>query len=212
MATPVEFFIVAVTSIIAIMNPVSTAAVFSVLTDKFSAEHQREVIFNSLRISLVVLIFFALTGQVIFTILGLTLPAFKIAGGLLLISFATGMLAAKKEEYSPEELENIAVVPLAFPLTCGAGTITVVILIASQAVGLIENLLVIVAVLIALLVSYIGMKYSSRILRFIGDQELRVITKFLSIFVLAIAIQFIINGISEAMPQILAEIPAVIPP
>lgn len=212
MASPVEFFFVAVTSIIAIMNPVSTAAVFSVLTDKFSAEHQKEVIFNSLRISLVVLIFFALTGQVIFTILGLTLPAFKIAGGLLLISFATGMLAAKKEEYSPEELENVAVVPLAFPLTCGAGTITVVILIASQAVGLIENLLVIVAVLIALLLSYIGMKYSSHLLSFIGDQELRVITKFLAIFVLAIAIQFIINGISEAMPQILAEIPGIISP
>lgn len=212
MATPVEFFFVAVTSIIAIMNPVSTAAVFSVLTDKFSPGQQKEVIFNSLRISLVVLIFFALTGQVIFTILGLTLPAFKIAGGILLISFATGMLAAKKEEYSPEELENIAVVPLAFPLTCGAGTITVVILIASQAVGLIENLLVIVAVLIALLVSYIGMKYSSRMLMFIGDQELRVITKFLAIFVLAIAIQFIINGIAEAMPQILAEIPGGISP
>jgi multiple antibiotic resistance protein len=124
----------------------------------------------------------------------------------VLISFATGMLAAKKEEYSPEELENIAVVPLAFPLTCGAGTITVVILISSEAAGLIENLLVIVAVLIALAVSYIGMKYSSRILRFIGDQELRIITKFLAIFVLAIAIQFIINGISEAMPQILGNV------
>jgi len=109
--------------------------------------------------------------------------------------------------YSPEELENIAVVPLAFPLTCGAGTITVVILIASQAAGLIENLLVIVAVLIALFASYLGMKYSGRILRFIGEQELRIITKFLAIFVLAIAIQFIINGIAEAMPQILAEIP-----
>jgi multiple antibiotic resistance protein len=206
MGTAIEFLLVAVTSIIAIMNPVSTAAVFSILTDKFSAEQQREVIFNSLRISLVVLIFFALTGQLIFTILGLTLPAFKIAGGLVLISFATGMLAAKKEEYSPEELENIAVVPLAFPLTCGAGTITVVILISSEAAGLIENLLVIVAVLIALAVSYIGMKYSSRILKFIGDQELRIITKFLAIFVLAIAIQFIINGISEAMPQILGNV------
>ena len=202
----IEFLFVAITSIIAIMNPVSTAAVFSILTERFTPEQQREVMLNSLRISLVVLIFFALTGQVIFTVLGLTIPAFKIAGGILLVSFATGMLMAKKEVYSPEELENIAVVPLAFPLTCGAGTITVVILISSQAIGILENLLVIVAVLVAIGASYIAMKYSSRILRFIGEQELRIITKFLAVFVLAIAIQFILNGISDAMPVILAHV------
>jgi len=202
----VEFLIVAITSVIAIMNPVSTAAVFSILTERFTLEQQREVMINSLRISVVVLIFFALTGQLIFTVLGLTLPAFKIAGGILLVSFATGMLSAKKEVYSPDELENIAVVPLAFPLTCGAGTITVVILISSQAVGILENLLVIVAVLVAIGASYIAMKYSSRILGFIGEQELRIITKFLAVFVLAIAIQFILNGISDAMPDILAHV------
>jgi multiple antibiotic resistance protein len=206
MDTPIQFFILAVTSIIAIMNPISTAAVFSILTEKLGLEQQRVVILDSLRISLVVLIFFALTGQIIFTILGLTIPAFKIAGGLILVSFAFGMFTSKKEEYSPEELENIAVVPLAFPLTCGAGTITVVILIASQAAGVIENLLVIVAVFVAILASYIAMKYSSRIIRFIGKHELRIITKFLAIFVLAIAIQFIIDGLAEAMPYILSNI------
>jgi multiple antibiotic resistance protein len=206
MDTALQFFILAVTSIIAIMNPISTAAVFSILTEKLSQEQQRVVILDSLRISLVVLIFFALTGQVIFTVLGLTIPAFKIAGGILLVSFAFGMFAAKKEVYSPEELENIAVVPLAFPLTCGAGTITVVILIASQATGFIENVLVIVAVMVAILSSYFAMRYSGRIIRFIGEHELRIITKFLAIFVLAIAVQFIIDGLADAMPFILSQV------
>lgn len=98
-------------------------------------EQQREVMRTSMEISLVVLVLFALTGQFIFTILGFTLPVFKIARGILLISFATGMIASKRELYSPDDLENISIVALAFLLTCGAGTITTVILIAAEAGG-----------------------------------------------------------------------------
>jgi multiple antibiotic resistance protein len=206
MTADLEFLLVATASIIAIVNPISTAAVYSVLTEQATPGQQRQVMRTSMQISLVVLIFFALTGQFIFTILGLTLPAFKIAGGILLISFATGMLSAKRELYSPEELENISIVPLAFPLTCGAGTITTVILIASEAEGLVQNVIVIAAILITIAASYIAMAYSNHLFRFIGENELRIIAKFLAIFVLAIAIQFIISGLSGAMPEIIAEV------
>jgi multiple antibiotic resistance protein len=201
-----EFLLVATASIIAIVNPISTAAVYSVLTEKATPEQQRQVMRTSMQISLIVLIFFALTGQFIFTILGLTLPAFKIAGGILLISFATGMLSAKRELFSGEELENISIVPLAFPLTCGAGTITTVILIAAEAEGLVQNVIVLVAIVITIAASYIAMAYSNYLFRFIGENELRIITKFLAIFVLAIAIQFIISGLSGAMPEILSAV------
>jgi len=207
-----EYLLVATASILAIMNPVSTAAVFSILTEHVHEDQRKKVMRTSMEISTLVLIFFAVTGQVIFTILGLTLPAFRIAGGILLISFATDMISAKRELFSVEELENISIVPLAFPLTCGAGTITTVILIAAEAEGLVQNILVIIAILISIGMSYIGMAYSSYIFRFIGENELRIITKFLAIFVLAIAIQFIITGLSEAMPQILAEVGVCIPP
>jgi len=207
-----EFLLVATASIIAIVNPISTAAVYSVLTEKATPEQQRQVMRTSMQISLVVLIFFALTGQFIFTILGLTLPAFKIAGGILLISFATGMLSAKRELFSPEELENISIVPLAFPLTCGAGTITTVILIAAEAESLVQNVIVIAAILITIAASYIAMAYSNYLFRFIGENELRIIAKFLAIFVLAIAIQFIISGLSGAMPEILAGVGSCICP
>jgi len=207
-----EFLLVATASIIAIVNPISTAAVYSVLTEKATPEQQRQVMRTSMQISLVVLIFFALTGQFIFTILGLTLPAFKIAGGILLISFATGMLSAKRELFSAEELENISIVPLAFPLTCGAGTITTVILIAAEAEGLVQNVIVMVAIVITIAASYIAMAYSNYLFRFIGENELRIITKFLAIFVLAIAIQFIISGLSGAMPEILSAVGSCICP
>mgnify|MGYP000266732197 CR=1 FL=1 len=120
-----------------------------------------------------------------------------------------GMLASKTIEYSPEELENISIVPLSFPLTCGAGTITTVILLMSEATGIFQSLFVILSIVIAIGISYLMMTYSTFIFGFIGKHEQRVIPKLMAVFVLAIAIQFIINGISEAMPQILSYIPGI---
>ena len=202
----VEFWLFATTSILIIMNPISTSAVFAALTEDMTVDGRRMVILTSLKISVLVLFFFALTGQVIFGIFGLTIPAFKIAGGILLISVATGMLSPKKVEYSTEQLENIAIVPLAFPLTCGAGTITTVILLVSEGVNVFQVASVFVAILIAIGVSYLGMTYAPSIFRIVGEQELRVIPKLMSIIVLAIAIQFLISGIAEAMPQLLAQV------
>lgn len=199
-----EFLALAVTSVLAIMNPVSTAAVYSVLTEDTPEADSIRVMKSAMKISLFVLIFFALTGQLIFSILGLTLPAFKIAGGILLVGVAFSMLNPKITEYSPDQLENIAVVPLAFPLTCGAGTITTVILLTSEATNIPQLASVYGAVIFAIIVSYLAMSYSHLLFRFIGQHEMKVIPRLMAVFVLAIAVQFIINGTGEALPQILS--------
>jgi len=201
-----NYTLVAIASIVAVMNPASTTAVYTALTRNMKPEERRKVITGAMRISAIVLVFFALSGQLIFTIFNITIPAFRIAGGLLLITVATGMLSSRKELYTPEELENIAIVPLAFPLTCGAGTITTVILLASEAGSIVYVIPVLAAIAFAIGVSYIGMLYGPQIFRFIGEEELNVVPKLMAVIVLAIAVQFIISGISEAMPQILSNI------
>jgi multiple antibiotic resistance protein len=202
----IEYAVVATASIIAIMNPISTSAVYLTLTEDMSEDDRMRVIKDAMKIGLIVLFFFAISGQVIFSIFNLTIPAFKIAGGILLLSFAIGMLQStkKKAEYSPEDLENISVVPLAFPLTCGAGTITTVILFASEASNIYETFLVYFAIIVSIGVSYFMMLYAPEIFRIIGKHEERVIVKLLSIFVLAIAVEFLIGGIGEALPQMLS--------
>jgi multiple antibiotic resistance protein len=202
-----QFGLLALTSILAIMNPVSTVAIFSTLAGDLGKTEQEMVIRTAMRVSLFVLLFFAFTGQFLFIILGLTLPAFKIAGGILLLSLAMGMIQPRKVTYSPDELDNIAIVPLAFPLTCGAGTITVVILLASEAQGIFETVLVYAAVGIAVGISYLGMQNAPRILSIFGEHEIRVLVRLLSIFVLAIGVQFLINGVGEALPQIISNLP-----
>ena len=202
-----KFGLIAFTSIIAIMNPISTVAVFSSLTSEMGEKERRTIIRSSMRVALAVLVFFAFTGQILFYILGLTVPAFKIAGGILLLSMAMRMIRAKKEVYTPEELENIAIVPIAFPLTCGAGTITTVILLSSEAQGIVSQAMVYIAILLCIGISYIGLRQAQRILSVLGDHEIRVLVRLLAIFVLAIGVQFLINGIGEALPQILENLP-----
>ena len=202
-----QFGIFALTSILAVMNPISTVAVFSTLAEGLSAQERQIVISTAMRVAFVVLLFFAFTGQFVFTILGLTLPAFKIAGGILLLSLALGMIQPKKVVYSSDELDNIAIVPLAFPLTCGAGTITTVILLASEARGIVDSLVVYTSVAIAIGISYLGMQHAHRILAIFGEHEIRVLLRLLSIFVLAIGVQFVMNGISEFLLQMLSSLP-----
>ena len=109
------------------------------------------------------------------------------------------MLSPKRKEFSREELENIAMVPLVFPLTAGPRTIMVVILLVSEATSLLEVSLVFVGIFAGVTVSYLGMMYAPRILKFPGEEGLHVMTRPMSITVLAIAVQFIINGVAETI-------------
>lgn len=198
---PVEFALVAITSIIAVMNPTSTVAIYIALTRDMNLEERRKVIAKSMKISFIVLAFFAFTGQLLFLIFNITLAAFKIAGGILLVTSAFSMLNPKKKELS-QELENIAIVPLAFPLTAGPGTIMAVILLVSEASSILEAFLVFAGIFAGLVVSYLGMTYAPRIFKFLGEEGLHVITRLMSIIVLAIAVQFIISGIVEIIPTL----------
>ena len=197
-----EFAIIAITSIVAIMEPFSTIAVYITLTRNMELRKQRKIAAKSMKISFIALIFFALTGHLLFLVFNITDYAFKIAGGILLIAVSLRMLYPGKEEYSVDEREDIAIVPLAFPLTAGPGTITTVMLLVSEANNFLEASFVFVGIIIGILISYVGMIYSSKLFRLLGEEGLRVVTALMSILILAIAIQFIINGAAEAVSQI----------
>jgi multiple antibiotic resistance protein len=202
----VQFALLAITSIVAIMEPASTVAIYLALTKDMDFKKQRSVVTKSMKISFLVLAFFAVTGHLLFSIFNITVGAFKIAGGILLISVALGMLNPEKKEYSIAELEDIAVVPLAFPLTAGPGAITTVMLLVSEAKDILNVSFVFVGIAVGILLSYVALIYSSRLSRLLGGEGLRVVTRIISIIVLAIAVQFVINGSADAISQILSTI------
>jgi multiple antibiotic resistance protein len=124
-----DFALLAISSIIAVMEPFSTVAVYATLTKNMALEKKRKTIARSLRISFLVLAFFALTGHLLFQVFNITIAAFQIAGGILLVAVALQMLNLGETTPPKDGRGDIAIVPLAFPLTAGPGTITAVILL-----------------------------------------------------------------------------------
>jgi multiple antibiotic resistance protein len=189
-----EFALLAFVSIIVITEPSTTIPEFLALTKDLEAKERRRLALKVVVISFAVLAFFALTGHLLFVVFNITHGAFTIAGGILLIYVAFGMFRPRKEQ-SQEEHEGVAVIPLAFPLTAGPGAITTVILITAQATNLIETLSVYAAISAAMLIVYVGLVYSSKLAGTLSNKTLQILPSFISIFILAIGVQFIINGI-----------------
>lgn len=192
------FLILAISSILSVMEPFSTIAVYATLTKNLPPERKHRAITKSMKISFFVLAFFAVSGQVIFQFFNITASAFQIAGGILLIIVALQMLYPERNASQKEGNEDIAIVPLAFPLTAGPGSITAVILLSSKSQSLFQISSVFIGIFLGVLVSFIGMRYSSRLFKYLGDEGLRVVTAIMAILVLAIAVQFLIDGIGTA--------------
>lgn len=197
-----ELALVTISSIIAVMEPFSTIAVYATITKRFDSAKKDKIISRSMLLSLIVLVFFALTGHLLFNIFQITIASFQIAGGILLVAVALQMLDVGKPDDLEERGKNVAIVPLAFPLTAGPGPITAVILLMSRSGGILDSVFVFVGILAGIAIIYIGMKYSSRLFKLLGDDGLHVVTALMAIIVLAIAVQFIIEGIADVIPQI----------
>ncbi len=184
------------------MEPFSTIAVYATLTKNMSVEKKIKAITKSMRLSFIVLAFFGITGHLIFQVFNITVSAFQIAGGIMLVIVALQMLYPERGFSTKDGSADIAVVPLAFPLTAGPGTITAVILLTSKSQSILDTSFVFLGIFAGVLASFIGMRYSTRLFKYLGDEGLRVVTAIMAIIVLAIAVQFLIDGIGTAVPQV----------
>jgi multiple antibiotic resistance protein len=196
------FLLLAISSIVTVMEPFSTIAVFATLTKNMDNEKKLKAITKSMRLSFIVLAFFVLTGHFVFQVFNITVSAFQIAGGIMLIIVALQMLYPERSASLKDGSSDIAIVPLAFPLTAGPGSITAVILMTSRTENIIQTSFVFLAIFLGVLFTFLGMRYSSRLFKTLGDEGLRVVTAIMAIIVLAIAVQFLIDGISTAIPQV----------
>lgn len=154
-----------------------------------------------------VIFIFALIGELIFRLMGITLPAFQVAGGLLLFGIGYDMLHARESEskISPEErdegekLDNVAITPLAVPLLAGPGAISTVILLMGEAVGWWQKIVVLGCVPLTAVVSYYIFKISAEGATWISPIVLKVIRRLTGLILAALAVQFVVNGWQSVM-------------
>ena len=203
--TTLSYLLITIAGIFVIVNPLTTAFAFMSLTTQMSEVRRRQIAMKATRISTSLFFIFALLGGVIFQLFGITLAAFRIAGGIILFGIAMGMISARSEnneaKTKPEGdiADDISVIPLAIPFISGPGSIATVMILTSEAPTIYHTVIVFIAVLFTTVSCYFSMVYSKVIVRYLGDSGRQIITKVFGLILAVIAVQFVVNGIANVL-------------
>jgi len=165
---------------------------------------------DSCRFALFILLFVAVLGAWILQIFGISLEAFRIAGGILLFGIGMEMVYAKTsrtkltatEKYESRDMEDIAVMPLAIPMIAGPGAITTTIVLMNEAITLtlLAAGVVFISIILSIVITYYMMRNSDYIMSKVGQREYRAINRLMGMLLIAIAVQFVLTGIRTAFP------------
>ncbi len=205
MTSLAEVALVAFTTFFATIGPIDVAAVFAGLTAGHSPQQRRRLALKGSAIALGVLLVFALFGETLLARLGISLPALRTAGGILLLLMAIDMVFARPSggnTTTPKEAEeaaarrDISVFPLATPLIAGPGAMGAAILLVAEAEGDRTAQATVIAVLVAVvLLTFVLLLIAGQIQRLLGVTGLNVIARVVGVLLAALAVQFIFDGI-----------------
>lgn len=200
------FFLGCFSSLFTIINPFSTASVFVTITRRDSEKKRRAMAKKACLTAALVLIIFALAGSAILGFFSITIEAFRIAGGILIVGVGYQMLKSNRKRFHSEEhhkeavkKDDVSIIPLAIPMLSGPGAITTSIVLMGDAQGLMQVGALFLAIFVVIIISYIVLSNSTRLVAYIGETGKDVIDKIMGLIVLVVGIQFIINGVNTLM-------------
>lgn len=200
-----RFSLLALSSIFFLVDPFAALPTFLAVTaDQDPARRVRTARKASLT-ALVILCGFAAAGQLIFRLFGITLPAFEIAGGIILLLIGLDMLQAKRsatQESSGETAEaatkdDAGIVPMGIPMLAGPGAITSVMVLVGQALDIKERLAIYSAILITCAASFLVLGSAVRVARVLGDTGIRILVRIMGLLLVALAVQDFVNGLVD---------------
>lgn len=201
-------FLLSFAAIFFIVDPIGLVPIFLSMTARDSPQKCRRMAWRACLTASVVLVFFALAGALVLEIFSLTLGAFRVAGGLLLLLTALDMLRAKHAatRTSPEEeqegvaLDDIAIVPLAMPLLAGPGAIATAMVLVAQHGGTWQGSAAVVgAIVLTMLIAYVFLRSAQQVGRVLGQTGIAVLERVFGLILAAIAVQFVFDGARELL-------------
>lgn len=196
-----SLYITAFVTLFVIIDPIGLAPIFIALTPDMDAGHRKRVGLRAVVIAAILLTLFGLVGEGILQGIGISMSAFRIAGGVLLFLTALDMLFERRTErregqgHSDQPADDPSVFPLATPLLAGPGALATMILLAGQRPGIGHLLMVHVVMLAVLLIVLALFHLASPIARALGRTGTMVVTRLLGMLLAALSIQFVIDGL-----------------
>jgi multiple antibiotic resistance protein len=203
-ALPLDFMVAALVTLLVVVDPIGLIPAFIGLTGGLPRGARRQVALRAALIAFAILAGAALIGDWLLRMLSISLPAFRIAGGLLLFSIASEMVfglrvtrqAEAAEQAVEERVRNIAAFPLAIPLMAGPGAITAAVLLAGRAGGDPVRIGLLIAIVAAVMAACLtAFLLASRIERLLGVTGNTVLSRLLGVLLAALAVQFVIDGV-----------------
>jgi multiple antibiotic resistance protein len=203
----VRFSVLALSSIFFLVDPFAAIPSFLAITQSVDAERRKRMARKASLTCFIVLTTFALGGQLIFRMFGITLPAFEIAGGLILLLIGLDMLEAKRsatQEASGDTEEATAkedagIVPLGIPMLAGPGAISSVMVLVGQVPTLWhwEMGAIMGSIALTTLVSYWVLAGAGRVRAVLGETGIRILVRIMGLLLVALAMQFFVNGLTD---------------
>lgn len=201
----VRFSLLALSSIFFLVDPFAALPTFLAITEGADAQHRRAIARKASLTALIVLAAFAFAGEAIFRVFGITLPAFEIAGGVILLLIGLDMLQAKRsptqeavgDTVAATQKDDAGIVPLGIPMLAGPGAITSVMVLVGQAQTRWQMIAILAAILITAVVCYLVLGNSDKVARFLGDTGIRILVRIMGLLLVALAVQYFVNGLAD---------------
>ncbi|MGC8927554.1 MAG: MarC family protein [Myxococcota bacterium] len=203
----IVFSSMAFSTIFFVVDPIGLIPIFISMTQSDSEQKRISIAKRATIAAGLILLVFAVFGKLIFSAFGITLAAFRIAGGVLLWYIAMDMVRARttrvkttpEEEREGVEKEDVALIPLALPMLSGPGSISTVMVLMGQAKNWLYVIPVFISIFLTCLITYFMLKGAQYLLRYLKQTGLKIIIRIMGMILAAIAIQFIINGVYDAI-------------
>jgi multiple antibiotic resistance protein len=211
-AQVLSFTLSTMTTLLLVVDAPAAVPIFLSMTASDSIEHRRRTAFRAAAAAGIVLASFGALGAIIFQVLGISLGAFRIAGGVLLFLLANDMLRAQRsrQRTSPEEeaegldRPDVSIFPLAIPMLAGPGATSTVMVLVSRAERVWQYVVVFGAVSLTALASYAVLRGAAKLEHRLGRTGMNVLQRVMGLILAATAVQFIVEGIADVLPTIRA--------
>ena len=190
------------------IDPPGLAPLFLAVTRGMNRDERQQVSVRASIMGFAVLALFAVAGAAILTVFGITLPAFRVAGGFLLFFIAFEMVFERRQDrkekigdvaITRDHIHNIAAFPLAIPLIAGPGAISATVLLSGSFQGLAAQAALVGIILACLAITYLVFVLSEHIDRFLGQTGRSILTRLLGVILAALAVQFVADGVKALM-------------
>ena len=203
----IEFFVLCFSSLFALINPIGIVPIYIAITQNYTQAEKNKIALKALFFAFIVLITFSLIGDLIFSFYGITIHAFRIAGGILLFKISLDMIESKRSRTrtTPAELEEaeekheVAYNPLGVPLIAGPGSIASIMILSSEAKNYTDKATLFISLIAVLSITFIIFKLSKILSNYFGKSGLRIMQRIMGLILMVISIEFVLKGIEETI-------------